>query len=83
MTVAHPETPASDFWVSLRELKIQFNGSLKDLQELILRRVGLVEMFLWNIIIIIIKLLVFFLSLLLAYYTTYYNYINYYTIINN
>ena len=82
MTVAHPDTPASDFWVSLRELKIQFNGSLKDLQELILRRVGLVEMFLWNII-IIIKLLVFFLSLLLAYYTTYYNYINYYTIINN
>ena len=82
MTVAHPETPASDFWVSLRELKIQFNGSLKDLQELILRRVGLVEMFLWNII-IIIKLLVFFSSLLLAYYTTYYNYINYYTIINN
>ena len=47
-----------------------------------MRRVGLVEMFLWNII-IIIKLLVFFLSLLLAYYTTYYNYINYYTIINN
>ena len=46
-----------------------------------MRRVGLVEMFLWNII--IIKLLVFFLSLLLAYYTTYYNYINYYTIINN